>query len=50
MALRKCWEYLRSMYKEANSLDKMPKKSIRKWKKKSRQKAKKDIRKQLNDN
>lgn len=30
---------------EANSQDRMPKKSVKKWKKKERQKAKKEIRK-----
>lgn len=33
----------REIWKESNSNDKMPKKSVRKWKKKARQKAKKDI-------
>lgn len=35
--------YLRSLQSEAMSLDKMPKKTVKKWKKKDRQKAKKEI-------
>jgi hypothetical protein len=34
----------RAMLKEQNNADRMPKKSVRKWKKKDRQKAKKQIR------
>lgn len=37
----------KSLWKEANSLDKNPKKSIKKYKKKERQAAKKLIRKTL---
>lgn len=33
----------REFWKESNSADKNPKKSIKKWKKKSRQQAKKEI-------
>lgn len=33
----------KSLWKEATDRDKMPKKSVKKWKKKERQKAKKDI-------
>ena len=36
----------REIWKESNSADKMPKKTIKKWKKKSRQEAKKEIKKQ----
>lgn len=35
-----------AIYQEANDRDKMPKKTIKKWKKKARQKAKKHIRKE----
>lgn len=34
----------RGMYKEINSLDKMPSKKVKKWKKGARQKSKKEIR------
>lgn len=37
----------RAIWKESNSADKMPKKSVKKWKKKERQKAKKNIKKEL---
>lgn len=39
----------RSLYKEENSLDKTPKKSVKKWKKKDRQAAKKNIKKQKDE-
>jgi hypothetical protein len=37
----------KAVYKEENGLDKMPKKSIKKWKKKDRQAGKKDIKNEL---
>lgn len=41
--------YERSMYKYENCADKMPDKSIKKFKRKDRQKARKHIRKELNE-
>lgn len=38
----------RAMLSEENSADKMPKKTVKKWKKKDRQAAKKQIRKEKN--
>lgn len=37
----------REIWKESNSADKMPKKTVRKWKRKARQKAKKEIKNEM---